>query len=154
MAPTLLEKEKSRNMSRKTFMPEAEIQDLERMTKDALMVLLSAKGPHKIAQLIDALLRSYRLAATVANVAWKLAKEAEHGAITPETFEALQAALADYSPGNFAPPRNTLEYACRVLEDLYDRLLATNTPAHTTTTMVECLFNYITELQTQLQKTG
>ena len=136
-------------MTRDTFMSEREIRDLEGMSTTELWLWLDKKGPHR-GESVMSLLRSYRIAATVANAAWKVVKEAEGGAITPESFQALQQTLNLYSPGNFLPFQSDLEFGCRMLEELYDHLARWATPQGNTLQMLEALFERICEARTFL----
>lgn len=110
-------------MPKQTYLPEADIQNYEAMDYGHLSAHLGKLGISKGADLFLALLRSYRIAAHVANAAWGLVKELEAGGpITPETWLRIMRSLHDYSPGNFPPHPGDIEYCCHVLERLYDRM--------------------------------
>lgn len=104
-------------MARKSqpiFMPEAEIQALEQLPDEEIALT----GPQ-----VKRLLRSYRLAANVANAAWFLVQsvpellegEVDRG-VYSERAIALVAALHEYAPNHFPrlPPR-----VIDALEELY-----------------------------------
>jgi len=81
-------------MSKRKFLPESEIQRLERMTEEELEQELAAAG--KRLELVRGLLVSYRLAARVANRAFTQVEEP-----SPVHAEALAEALSDYAPAYF-----------------------------------------------------
>ena len=67
--------------------------------------------------------KNYRIAAKVANAAWRVMQESETSSgIKQESWLELRQALSLYSPGNFPPLRAELEAVCRALEETYDWL--------------------------------
>lgn len=138
------------SVKRKTYMPESEIQMLERMTEDQVAVYIMREGTQKAGENIVCLIRSYRIAAKVANVAWKLAQEAAAGSVSIETLTELNKTLNLYSPGNFPPYASDLEFGCRLLESLYDRLSAYNGEGMSTMVLMEKLFEEVEQARAAL----
>lgn len=137
-------------MVRQVILPEVEIQTLERMDEAQVGGWIFEKGTAKAAQKIVSFLRSYRIAATGANVAWKLLREIDTtGGISAETVTELRAAMSLYSPSNFPPLQSDLAYACRVLEETYDYLSQWARP-DMGLAMLEQLFNRILEFRQML----
>jgi len=101
-----------------TYLEEGPIQDLERMSEEDMQRI-------PVSQLIDLLrklLRSYRIAATVANAAWKFWDTLTNPKtlFSPPDAEAeLQGALSGYSPENFSPDALLAQRMVDELEYIY-----------------------------------
>lgn len=111
--------------SRTVFLSDPEIRELEQMDSGQISAHFMHLGVDKASQLVRSMIASYRITARVANAAWGLAVAMnKHGIpVHPEILEELtklQAALSDYSPGNWPPVRTEREYAVHVLEKLYE----------------------------------
>jgi hypothetical protein len=128
--------------SKTAYMPESGICALEQMTEGDVVAYVAQKGP-KLPETIIALVRSYRIAATVANGAWKFMKEAEKNAVAPDTIMELQQALHLYSPENFKPMGFNVELACRSLEEAYNELALLGVKDE----ILECVFRRIVVLR-------
>lgn len=120
--------------SRTVPLSDPEIRELEQMDDGQLGSFFSVNGTQKAAEIVRAVISSYRITARVANAAWGLAQAMNtHGipASLPhpvlEELQKLQAALSVYSPGNWPPPRMEREYCAHVLEKLYEE--ATRMPS-------------------------
>jgi hypothetical protein len=137
-------------MTRKMWMKEGEIQDLEKLDEAQMGAFIMQTGTQKSADKLVALLRSYRIAAMVANSAWKVMKESQSGQITPASWTELQQRLNLYSPGNFPPFRSDLEFLCRSLEELYDWLSPHNHEGGSTMVIMEKLFERIDSIRKTL----
>jgi hypothetical protein len=111
-----------RKAPRIEHLPEKDIQDIEAFTPEQQEFFIERLGHEKTSGLITALLRSYRISAHVSNAAWKVVKESETGAISPESFRELQKALHIYSPLNFLPFKSDVEFAALMLESVYNTL--------------------------------
>ena len=107
-------------------MLESAIQEMEKHGPEALLGQLMLLSQEELAEFFVKLLKSYRLAARVANAAWRL-KDLEPMEMSPlaawgtrglEVREALLKALEGYSPANFQPARN--DYAKKLME-LYEQ---------------------------------
>lgn len=100
--------------SKSVFMSEAEIHHFEQMDDSTLEQNLSAKE-------FQRLLRSYRLAANVANAAWSVVSDFDDpAAVNGEvdlSMTRLRETLADYAPKHF--PRMQPE-TLDALERMYD----------------------------------
>lgn len=107
------------------FMPEAEIQALEsELASDKLNMEDLAQNP-ELARMFVRLLRSYRLAACVANQAWALVESmgVEHP-VSVETnarMRALCIALHDYAPEYF-PRVAVAPQTMSALQEMYNEL--------------------------------
>ena len=109
--------------SRKAYMTEKEIQDIERMTEAQIGAWIMRDGTEKTAENIVRLVRAMRICATVANAGWKLVNEIKTtGSLSDATYSELQRTLNLYSPENFPPFAGDLEFGCRMMEELYDFL--------------------------------
>ena len=137
------------SVKRKTYMPESEIQLLERMTEAEVAAYIMRAGTAKAGENIVCLLRSYRIASRVANAAWKVVKEGETGVYT-DSYVELTKALNLYSPGNFPPYASDLEFGCRMLEELYDHLSQWNGEGMSTMVLMEQLFDRIQQMRAAL----
>lgn len=137
-------------MSRQTYMPEKQIQELEQMDEAHVSSMIMTIGVQKAAELMVTMMRALRIKSMVANAAWRVVKEAENGTITPESFLALQKALSLYSPGNFQPEAMILEHICHTLEELYDYLAEWNKDGATTMILMEQLFERIEQARARL----
>lgn len=134
-------------------MTEKEIQDIERMTEAQVAGWIMRDGTEKTAENIVRLVRSMRVCAMVANLTWKLTKEFETtGAFSQETYQNVQAALHLYSPENFAPFANDLEYGCRLLEELYDFLSRWDDHPNAAPVMKEQIFERIGQMRAALPR--
>lgn len=139
------------SVKRKTYMPESEIQMLEQMTEAQVAAYIMREGTAKAGEQIVCLMRSYRIAAAVANAAWKVVKEGETGVYT-DSYVELTKALNLYSPGNFPPYASDLEFGCRMLEELYDHLSQWNGEGMSTMVLMEQLFARIEEMRRMLPR--
>ncbi len=138
-------------MTRKTYMPMSEVQQFEKMTSAQIGSLLGHLGTQKFSEQIESLARSLRIAATVANAAWKLIKEVDGtGTISYEISLELRKALNLYSPGNFQPYASDLEFGCRLLEELYDHLSKYTDHPNAAAVMMEQLFERIQQMRAVL----
>lgn len=137
-------------MARKVFMSEVDIRKFEQMDEAQIASVIFPLGLAEGAAMFVSLFRSYRIAATVANAAWKVSKEAEAGQISPQAWGEMQRALHLYSPGNFRPFAAELEYGCRLLEELYDHLTQYADDNALACTMMDVLFRRITWMRSQL----
>lgn len=134
-------------MARVMYMPEAEIQKLEASSSSGIAAWIMQEGTHKSAEKFMGLLRSYRIAAHVANACWALVDDLRAGSgIQPATWERVITALHDYAPNNFPPHAGHVEYAMNVLEALYDRA----SKAPTREAAVEEIFQWAQELRKSL----
>lgn len=123
--------------SRTVFLTDPEIRELEKMDDGQLGSHFFTLGVQKAAEVVRSTIASYRITARVANAGWKLMQfmredqtvlaiiQSRPGFV--EAYNELQAALSDYSPGNWPAPRNEREYAAHVLERLYEE--ATRMPS-------------------------
>ena len=134
-------------------MPESEIQKYENMDEARMGALFFSEGVQRGAEYFVQLMRSYRIAANVAHSAWKLVEEMEkNGEPSIETWDELKLRLKLFAPNApaFQPPRLTLEYGCRLVEELYDHLSAWNDGNFTTGILMEQLFKYIEQMRGRL----
>ncbi len=75
---------------------------------------------------VKLLVNSFKIAARVANAAWRTIKKLDATGVERslhgyrEAEQELRAALHDYSPGNWPPAPSQREYAARRLEELYE----------------------------------
>lgn len=127
----------------KTYLTEAEIQELSALSEEELGKWLLARTPAQLVSVLIRLLRSYRIAATVANSAWRFLDENAKGQPTASSFLELQRALHGYSPANYPLLGADRELLCRNLEEVYNRL----SEAAPGGDVLEALFERITELQ-------
>lgn len=134
-------------MSRTTWMKEGEIRDLEKLDEAQMGAFIMQVGTQKSAEKIVTLLRSYRIAAMVANSAWQVMQESQAGQITPESWAELQKRLNLYAPAHFPPYRSDLEFLCRSLEELYDWLSPHNHEGGSTMVIMEQLFSRIDSIR-------
>jgi hypothetical protein len=139
-------------VSRQTYLPEKEIQQLELLSDAQLSSMVFTLGTNKTAELLGALLRAMRIKSMVANAAWRVVADAEAGGIKPESWDGLKKALTLYSPGNFVPEATVLEHICLTLEELYDYLSEWNTAGFTTMILMEALFRRIEEARAKLPR--
>jgi hypothetical protein len=129
-------------------LPEMDIRRFEAMTPTDLSNTLTVLGPEESVQLLMALLKSYRLAATVANAAWKVSQESAKGDITPESFRAMQDSLVAYAPANFPPARVDVDLAAQTLEGIYDEITEASSSGDITgPELLELLFTRIMSLR-------
>ena len=131
-------------MGRKKHLDEAGIRELEAMPEDELCKMLASRSTEQVAEIVVSLRKSYRIAAMVANVAWKIAKA--NGAVTMEVHDELNKTLSIYSPANFKPYPSDSVATCQELERLYDFL----STCPNTGVMMEHLFTRIEELQRRI----
>lgn len=135
-------------------MPEKDIQKYEHLDEAGMGSVFFADGVSGCAQHFVALMRSYRIAANVACSAWKLVDEMERnsGVFSIDTLEELRARLRLFAPEApaFRQPKPVREYACRLLEELYDALSPYNDPTYNTGIMLEQLFRRIEEMRKEL----
>jgi hypothetical protein len=137
--------------SRLMRLPEGKLQELERLDSTGMSAFIMQVGTQKAAEHIVAAMRSYRIAASVSNAAWKVMKEStEGGQISAESWQELQKALALYAPAYFPPFQSDLEFACQALEDLYDHLSQWNVEGGSTMVMMEQTYERICQLRTLL----
>lgn len=134
-------------LSRLMLMPEGKIQELEKYNSAQMSSMIGTIGLQKTSELFITLLRSYRVAASVANAAWRVTKDAEAGQITGESWQLLQKTLHLYSPGNFRPFKSDLEFYCCKLEELYDYLSQWNNTETSTMVIMEQLYEKIREMR-------
>jgi hypothetical protein len=120
MAPAVLEpgpREKVMAKSKTVFMPEAEIQAYERLLEGELI------ADEKLPREFERLLRSYRLAANVANTAWAVVKNLDEAPEWNDDLDPLvgklREALSDYAPKHF--PRVTPQQVS-ALQEMYNEL--------------------------------
>jgi hypothetical protein len=128
-------------MSRKTFMSDADIRQLEAMSDAEIGMLVHKMGVAKTGEFISSIMRSYRISSMVANAAWTVIDELDAG--NPLSLRELRAALNLYSPGNFPPYASDLEHTCRTLEELYDHLSQYSGEGNSTMVMLEQLYERI-----------
>jgi hypothetical protein len=128
-------------------MKEGEIRDLEKLDEAQMGAFIMQVGTQKSAEKIVTLLRSYRIAAMVANSAWQVMQESQAGQITPESWAELQKRLNLYAPAHFPPYRSDLEFLCRSLEELYDWLSPHNHEGGSTMVIMEQLFSRIDSIR-------
>ena len=131
-------------MTRKIYLSEKEVLELERMDSSELAGFVFRAGTNKAGETMTALLRSYRISCTVANAAWKLVQELDgpEGVPSVETMERLREALHLYSPGNFPVAPMTLAYGCQLLEETYT-YMAQWGPDNMAAAMLEKLYERI-----------
>ncbi len=134
-------------MTRKTWMKESEIQALEKLDEAQMGAFIMQNGTQKSAEALVTVLRSYRIAAMVANSAWKVMQESQAGQITPESWAELQKRLNLYAPAHFPPYRSDLEFLCRSLEELYDWLSPHNHAGASTMIIMERIFERIDSIR-------
>lgn len=99
------------------YLLERAIQAMEGSRPEDLEAYLLSLSHEKLVDLFVQLLKSYRLAARVANAAWKFLGVLQTGEPEDDAYQALLGALSKYSPANFSPDASVRE----VLQDLYDR---------------------------------
>jgi hypothetical protein len=109
-------------MAKVTHLTEKTIQELEAQGEALASTLATAK-PGEVVTLVQGLLRSYRMAANVANAAWRMHDENAKEGCSAETFLNLERALECYAPGHFTLFEVDREMLCRQLELLYDDLV-------------------------------
>jgi hypothetical protein len=131
--------------SKTASMAESEICAIERMTEGDVVAYVAQKGA-KLPETLTAFVRSYRIAAHVANTAWKFMKEVEQGAPSQDTILELQKTLHLYSPANFKPIHFDSELACRSLEEAYNDLATLGVKDD----ILECVFSRIQVLRSRL----
>ncbi len=122
---------------RKVFLTDPEIREYEAMDAGQISAHFFTAGVQKASEIVRSVIASYRITARVANASWGFAQAVSQDpgllafiASKPQLkipFEALLAAMHDYSPGNWPPPRHEREYAAHVLEQLYE--LAASMPS-------------------------
>jgi hypothetical protein len=110
--------------SRKKFLPEDEIQGLERMGSEHLADHLSSLSHEALVKLFVRMLHSYRLAARAANAA---AKDLE--APTEETHAQLMRSMAEYMPNQFSLHAGDLEVLYDELVHLHEQLEGMGCPS-------------------------
>jgi hypothetical protein len=97
-------------VSKKPYLPEAEIQQLEGMDLEMLRTALGAKAVEKF----HLLLKSYRLARKVAYAAWGFMDGDKNGQ------EKLASALHGYAPEHFQEPAADIAVRIDTLMELYE----------------------------------
>lgn len=144
---------------KKTYMPESDIQEYEMMDAGRLGDTFFSSGPAAAGIDLIRLLRSYRIAANVAHSAWRMLDEMDRrsdGApiATREAVEELRARLKLFAPQvpAFWPPKAAHEYGCRMLEELYDWLLAVE--VHHPGELMERAFQFIEHHRHALRSGG
>lgn len=123
--------------SRTVFLSDPEIREFERMDDGQLSSFFCTNGVQEAARIVRSVIASYRITAHVAVAAWGLFETLRaHPDILEETnrrpdlvevMNKLGAALSNFSPGNWPPPRTELETAAHLLEKLYEE--ATRRPS-------------------------
>lgn len=122
---------------RKVFLTDPEIREYEAMDAGQISAHFFTAGVDKASQIVRSVIASYRITARVANASWGLLqglladpavlRAIENNPALVEEVRKLQAALNDYSPGNWPPARTEREYAAHVLVKLYE--LAASMPS-------------------------
>lgn len=108
-------------MNKQNPLPEKEIQDLEAMASIPLTDYVSAIPHQELQAKFIALLHSYRLAARVANAAWRFNKACEATSGPDNTLDAseeMYRALHDYSPANWMLPVSDVHVIAKELGEL------------------------------------
>lgn len=107
----------------KAALSEKEIQNLEGMSAVAFTDHLSAIPHERLQEKFAALLQTYRIAARVANAAWRFNKACEdpYGE-TLEPSAEMYRTLAVYSPQNWLPPVRDVDLLIETLEDIYTEI--------------------------------
>lgn len=128
---------KKHKPSRTVFLSDPEIREFEAMDDGQLSAFFFQNGVGVAAEIVRSVIASYRITARVANAGWKLAKAIQEDKdvlgwirtrpLVGTAFDELVAALSDYSPGNWPPPRTEREHAMHILEKLYEE--ATRRPS-------------------------
>lgn len=119
--------------SKKAYMEEKEIQAFEAMGESRLFDHLKDHMTPEYAEKFTKLLRSYRMAARVANAAWRYIEIAERepnnqGALQC-CIEDLQSALSDYAPQRVKQPLMELLHVKEILIWLYNSIPEVGTNA-------------------------
>jgi len=109
-------------MNKQDHLAEKEIQELEKLDATGIHSVFFQLGVARGADLFRVMLTSYRLAARVANAAWKLVDVMKQtSSAGPEHWAPLQKALADYAPSYFAPHTSDYEFAAKCFEQFYEQ---------------------------------
>lgn len=103
-------------------MTETELTELERMNRNQLVVYLTKLGTAGSADLVIAILRSYRVAAHVATAAWRLNDAMELGVGTVVALTSVKDALKYFAPVYFKNRQPVREAASHTLELVYNAM--------------------------------
>ncbi len=108
-------------MTKKEHLQVQQIYKYQEMSSEELVEVFEKLGIKDGARLFYLMLKSFGLAARVANAAWGFYKEwnkKSDGIFREE--EHLAEALHDYAPDHFGVPRGSIEYAASCFEQFYN----------------------------------
>lgn len=134
-------------MTKKEHLEVQQIYTYQGMSLEELSTLFTKLGIKDGARLFYLMLRSFSIAARVANSAWGFYKEwktGSDGILTEE--ERMAEALHDYSPDNFGVPAGKFEFAAQCFEDFYNEA----TTKQTKEEVEELLFEWTKKLRAQI----
>lgn len=109
-------------MNKKEYLEVQKIYQYQDFTNEELDELFEKIGIKQGARLFYLMLKSFGIAARVANAAWGFYQEWKNhsnGIFAEE--EKLAEALHDYSPDNFGVPGGHLEFAATCFEEFYNQ---------------------------------
>lgn len=109
-------------MTKKEHLEVQKIYEYQGMNLEELSEVFTKLGLKDGARLFYLMLRSFNLAARVANAAWNFYEEwkATKERAFSRTEESLAEALRGYSPDNFGVPTNKYEFAAQCFEQFYN----------------------------------
>lgn len=135
-------------MNKKEHLEVQKIYEYQGLTNEELDELFEKIGVKQGARLFYLMLKSFGIAARVANAAWSFYEEwknQSNGIFREE--EKLAEALHDYSPDNFGIPDGHLEYAATCFEEFYNQA-----SGKTKEEIEELIFEWTKRLRDDLQE--
>lgn len=131
-------------MTKKEHLEVQKIYEYQGMNLEELNAVFTKLGIKDGARLFYLMLRSFSLAARVANAAWGFYEEwktTKERALNNE--DSLAEALHGYSPDNFGVPSNKYEFAAQCFEQFYNEAAAKETKEE----VEELLFEWTKKLR-------